>query len=973
MTDSEQREAARKFAQKWLKGGKEEQDGRSYWFDLLQRVFGIENVTDYINFEKTVPVKDKDGIIHPCRIDEYIPSVKVLIEMKGSEFALDVPELRLGEWVTPDEQAMKYYNALPYEERGRWIVTCNFTNIWIYDMNKPLDPPTKIKLSELETKYNKLLFLVDTDVKEISHEMELSIAAGDIVGKIYDAFYGQYHIPEPEKGESTEKKEEREQKLEWLNTLCVRIVFCLYAEDAGLFGKKNMFHDYLLPKPVDECRSALKRLFENLDIKEENRNEYLEEDIAQFPYVNGGLFEKEIEIPRFTPEIKELILKEASEDFDWKEISPTIFGAVFESTLNPDTRRNGGMHYTSIENIHKVIDPLFLDNLKDELDKICNMQTIKKKQAALDEFQTKIAGLTFFDPACGSGNFLTETYLSLRRLENKVLSEKEKTRYKKDLDNFGHIEGQLSFGSDYSSYNPVKVSIQQFYGLEINDFAVTVAKTALWIAESQMLEETKSILYDFREDFLPLKTYVNITQANSLHYDWNKVISATRLDYIMGNPPFVGARLMSGEQKQDINKIFDGWKNVGNLDYVSGWYKKAADYIKGTSIHVALVSTNSVVQGDSVATLWEPLLNDGIYINFGWRTFRWDSEAHIKAHVHCVIVGFSRKDNKDKKIYSTSYEKDIDNNTVERISISSVKRINAYLVDYDNIYIRNRTKPLCDVPELLTGSQRIDNDNYIFTADERNEFIRSEPLSEKFFYTWYGGDEFLYNRPRYCLWLGNCTPAELRKMPHVIKLVNNVREYRSNSNRVQTRRCADRPTHFGLEVIPKTDFIIMPVVSSEKRRIIPMGFMHPGVICSNQVNMIPNASLYEFGILESNVHMAWMRQVAGRLKSDYRYSKGLVYNNFPWPVVNDATKQEIIKTAQGILDARALYPDSNLADLYDPDVMPSELLKAHQKNNMAVMKAYGFYKRAGNKSELYSELETVSALMQMYQQLVQEM
>ena len=757
--------------------------------------------------------------------------------------------------------------------------------------------------------------------------MEISIQAGDIVGKLYDALIKQY------------KDSTNEHSLKSLNALCVRLVFCLYAEDAGIFGRRNMFHDYLVNYDAEHTRSALIDLFQVLDQKEEERDPYLREDLAEFPYVNGGLFSDEsIEIPRITEEIRDIILKDASEGFDWSDISPTIFGAVFESTLNPETRRSGGMHYTSIENIHKVIDPLFLDDLKAELDSLEKINVNNTRTKKLHQFQDKLASLTFLDPACGSGNFLTETYLSLRRLENRVI---------KDL-----TGGQMVFGE---AINPIKVSITQFFGIEINDFAVTVAKTALWIAESQMMKETEEIIVQ-QLDFLPLTTNANIIEANALRIDWNEVVPAEKLDYIMGNPPFVGARLMSILQKQDVSRIFNGWKNAGNLDYVACWYKKAADYITGTSIKVALVSTNSVSQGDAVPTLWKPLFKENININFAYQTFVWDSEASAKAHVHCVIIGFSKTKTKDettgcKKIFSNG-------------SVISAEHINAYLLNADDVFIENRSNPLCDVPKMGIGSQPIDDGNFLFDSkNDMDAFIKEEPKSEKYFHLWYGSREFISQKPRYCLYLGDCSPAELRSMPKCLERVKNVRLFREKSNRTSTRKSADVPSKFGATNIPNTNYIVIPKVSSQRRRYIPMGFMSPDILCSDLVFLLPNASLYHFGILESNVHMAWMRVVCGRLKSDYRYSNTLVYNNFPWPLPTDEQKARIEHTAQGILDARALYPDSSLADFYDPLTMPQELRKAHIANDRAVMAAYGF-------STKMSEADCVAELMKMYVELV---
>lgn len=935
MTDAEQREAARQFANKWKGRGREDEDGRSYWIDFLSNVLGMENVTDRVEFEKKVVV---DG--NTKRIDVYIPETHVLIEQKSLGKALDHKIMNSGSIeLTPYDQAKRYNDNLPYDEKARWIITSNFSDIWIYDMNARVPEAVKISLDEIPSKYPLLDILIKKDVQKISHEMEVSIKAGDIVGLLYEAFLKQYKIPEVKaKEETIEQKEKREHKLKSLNALCVRIVFCLYAEDAGIFGKRNIFHDYLKAYEVKDCRRALLELFKVLDTPVSERDEYLEEDLAQFPYVNGGLFSDEtIEIPPLTEEIKELLLTKASEDFDWSDISPTIFGAVFESTLNPETRRSGGMHYTSISNIHKVIDPLFLDELQTEFHEILKIQVQRTKVKRLDEFQNKLASLTFLDPACGSGNFLTETYLSLRRLENEVIREK--------------VGGQMTLGD---VHNPIRVSIQQFYGIEINDFAVTVAKTALWIAESQMMEETKNIVYGFNDDFLPLKTYVNITEGNALRLDWNNVISKSRLNYVMGNPPFVGARWMNKDQKKDMEYVFQGIKDFGNLDFVTAWYKKASDYILNTDICVSFVSTNTITQGEQPAIFWKPLFEMGIHINYAYRTFQWDSEANLKAHVHCVIVGFSYVQNNRKKILF-----DVDGVP------HSAKNINAYLIDADNVFVASRKHPICDVPEIGIGNKPIDGGYYLFEKDEMVNFVKKEPKATNYFHPWYGAREFINQKPRYCLYLGNCVPSELRKMPECMKRVEAVREYRLNSTSAGTRKIADNPTRFHVSNFPKGNYIVIPQVSSERRRYIPMGYMDETVLCSDKVRIMTEGTLYHFGVLESNIHMAWMRAICGRLKSDYSYTVNHVYNNFPWPSSTDEQKEKIKKTAQAILDARALYPNSSLADLYDPLTMPPELLKAHNANNRAVMDAYGF-------STKISEADCVAELMKMYQKLTEE-
>ena len=841
MTAAQQQQAAKKFAAYWKDKGYEKGESQSFWLSLLRDVYGVEQPEQFITFEEQVHLD------HTSFIDGAIPSTKVLIEQKGLGKDLNKPIKQSdGTMLTPFQQAKRYITELPLSQHPRWVVTCNFAQFYVYDMERPGGEPEIIELASLEKEYYRLQFLVDTGSEHLKREMEVSIAAGEIVGLLYDALYKQYASPQAE------------QSLKSLNKLCVRLVFCLYAEDAGIFGHHGMFHDYLAAFDTRGMRKALVELFRVLDTKLQDRDPYLQDDnpeLAAFPYVNGGLFSDEnIEIPPFTDEIRNLLLNKASEDFNWAEISPTIFGAVFESTLNPETRRSGGMHYTSIENIHKVIDPLFLDALKAELDEICETPIERTKNAKLRAFQRKLAGLKFLDPACGSGNFLTETYLSLRRLENKILLE------------LSH--GQVTMYT--ASESPIQVSISQFYGIEINDFAVTVAKTALWIAESQMMKETEKILL-VPLDFLPLKTNAYIVEGNALRTDWESVIPKSELNYIMGNPPFVGARLMDKAQKDDINHIFAGWKNAGNLDYVCCWYKKAADIMQNTAIRTALVSTNSVSQGESVANLWKPLFADGAHIDFAYRTFRWDSEAKSKAHVHCVIIGFSTAVNPaERRIYSS-----------ERYQVA--KNINGYLLDGDNVFIESRNKPLCNVPEIGIGNKPIDGGFYLFEKEEMEDFIKKEPASKIYFRPWYGSKEFINQKSRYCLWLGDCSPAELKTMPLCLERVKLVKEYRLNSTSAGTVKLADKPTHFHVENMPDSTYILVPKVSSERRRYVPIGFMTPDVLCSDLVFIIPNASLYHFGILTSNVHMAWMRAVCGRLEMRYRYSKDVVYNNFPWP------------------------------------------------------------------------------------------
>lgn len=919
MKINEQKNKAKEFSKFWNNKGYEKGQSQAFWLQLLSEVFGVEKPTEFIEFEDQVHIDKSTGFI-----DAYIPSTKVLIEQKSIDKDLKKAIKQSdGSLLTPFQQAKKYIVELPVDKHPKWVITCNFKSFLIYNMNNPNGEPEEILLENLEKEYYRLQFLVDSENANLKKEMEVSIKAGELVGKIYDEILPLYKDPE------------NEETLRSLNMLCVRLVFCLYAEDAGLFGKHNMFHDYLSRFEIIDLRMALINLFKVLDTKNEDRDPYLNDELSQFPYVNGGLFADEnIEIPNLNEKVKEIILSKASEEFDWSDISPTIFGAVFESTLNPETRRKGGMHYTSIENIHKVIDPLFLDELKKELEeKILNVTTANTIKKNVSQFQDKISKLKFLDPACGSGNFLTETYLSLRKLENQALEKLNK--------------GQIQFGME--QFNPIKVSISQFYGIEINDFAVTVAKTALWIAESQMMKETEEILH-LNLDFLPLKSYANITEENALRIDWNEVVPKEELNYIMGNPPFIGARLMNKEQKEDISNIFKGSKGLGNLDYVCCWYKKATDYIRQTKIEVAFVSTNSITQGEQTSILWKDIINKGININFAYRTFRWDSEAKQKASVFCVIIGFSYNIRDIKVIYT------------DNAIFKNVNNINPYLVEAPNIFIDSRTETICNAPKMGIGNKPIDGGNYLFAPHEKDEFVKKEPKSEKWFKKWYGSQEFIENKPRYCLWLKHCLPDELRKMPECLKRMEAVKNFRLNSKSEGTRKIALNPTKFHVENFPTGTYIVIPEVSTDKRKYIPIGFMNDNVLCSNLVKITETASLYHFGVLTSNVHMAWVRAICGRLGNGYRYSVNIVYNNFPWCNPTDNQKERIEKTAQAILDARALYPNSSLADLYDELTMPPELRKAHQENDKAVMEAYGFDWRNMTESDCVAEL------MKMYQE-----
>lgn len=946
---AEQKKAAKAFAAEWARDCKEDGNTAPFWLSLLRDVYGVEHPEQVISFEDTVKHEEKGNSLF---VDAWIPSMRVIIEQKNADAPLDKKYPRHGRMLTPYEQAFEYDQTQPVDRRARYIVACNFHEFWIYDMNEPeaFRKAIKLKLSDLPDHYDQLNFLVNTNYKPTDmEEVKVSVKAGELVGKLYDAFVQVYREYQPADYTAEDKKKDMHD----LNVLCVRIVFCLYAEDSGLFGAPDAFRHYLGTWKIENTKEALEKLFAVLDTKIEERPRFLDSKLSSFPYVNGGLFHDDtIEIPPINKEIYDIIYEDMSKGFDWSAISPTIFGAVFESTLNPETRRSGGMHYTSIENIHKVIDPLFLDDLKKEFNTLVSIPdsekfSTRRKETALkweyrqklEDFQNKLASLTFLDPACGSGNFLTETFICLRRLENRVIRE---------------LTGGQGF---LDLYNPIKVSIKQFYGIEINDFAVTVAKTALWIAESQMMQETEDIIV--REiNFLPLKTNAYIHEGNALHMDWNDVIPASKISYVMGNPPFRGYSLQSRKQKEDILSIYKDengqtYKAAGKIDYVAGWYFKAAQYMTHTAIKAAFVSTNSITQGEQAAAVWKPIVERfGTHIDFAWRTFIWSSEASDNAAVHCVIVGFSDTLSLGDKII-------FDGNGMKRVA-----NISPYLTDSPTVFISARNKPIAaDVPFMTNGGKPAEGGNLILTAEEKENLLKKEPQAEPLIRPFMMGYDFIHRKPRYCLWLAGASPLALRKCPEVLMRIEKVREYRLQSKKAATRRKAETPQLFDEIKQSNTSYIALPKVSSENRRYIPMDYLHPDVIAGDQLFMILDANLYHFGILESNVHMAWTRTVCGRLKSDYRYSNTVVYNNFPWPNPTPAQKARIEKSAQGILDARKLYPDASLADLYDPLTMPPELRRAHQENDKAVMEAYGF------NWHTMTEPECVAELMKMYQKL----
>ena len=944
-SDTAQRQAAKKFVEYWtFQRGSEKGEDQQFWNSLLGEVLAMDDVKSHVQYQVPVPMKGTTKFL-----DAWIPETRVLIEHKSRGVSLDAPQAGHG-GLTPYDQAAEYDAARPFDEKARWIVTCNFDEFRIYDRAKPLAPPLTLKLGNLPKEAYRLAFLVNPKEKAIDRELEISVQAGRIVGEIYDALLGQYcggrgatALPGDGRAGSPLPADEH---LAALNRLCVRLVFCLYAEDADIFPK-DCFRRLLENTPSLFLRERLLRLFQTLDTPTDKRNPYLDAELCAFPYTNGGLFkvesvkckmENEVaastgvdstlhfslftlhsldDIPPISDEIRQLLI--GASQFDWREITPTIFGALFESTLNPVTRRSGGMVYTSVENIHKVIDPLFLDDLTRRVE-----AAIKKgDKRTLLALQAEMASRTFLDPACGSGNFLTETYICLRRLENRIIAALQK----------GQAELDLGIS--------IKISITQFYGLEINDFAVAVAKAALWIAESQMKQETAEILH--REpDYLPLKDNANIVECNALRTNW------PRTDYIIGNPPFRGASNMSDEQKTDAVSVFGKGHLVNSLDLVGAWFHKAAQC--GPGPRCAFVATNSIAQGEQVAPLWKPLVEKyGVEIDFAHRTFRWDNEAFDKAHVHCVIIGFHNSktsSSESKLLFSTVPDPTEGAPRRTKVVSSKVSHINAYLAPAEDVFVESSAKQPAGRQKMTLGNKPADNGNLILTPDERAAILSATPALEPYALRYVGAKDLIHEDViRYCLWLKDASPAIYHTNREVMRRIAAVREFRLASTSSATRKAAETPWKFFFAPHNGKPYLIIPATTSERREYVPIAFMPGNVIASNSNQIIPDATPYDFGVLTSSVHKLWLETVGGRLKSDFRYSGGMVYNTFPWPddPVNpvNPVKEKITATAQGILDARAAHPDCSLAVLYDPLTMPSDLRAAHEANDKAVLAAYG--------------------------------
>lgn len=898
---------AKEFVRRWkeilsaVPEGKnnEQQDTAKFWQDLLVNVLGVpsSSVATFVDFERKVRGR---------RIDVFVSDHHFLCEQKSVGVDLDKPEPRQGRMETPYQQAIWYAQHLPYSERPRWLMTCNFETFRLYDLDeeRPEDGMQEFTLDELPDCVHMLSFLTSKETSRLHKEQQLSIEAGGYVSKLYDALSKQYHHIDGD--DETAREEQRS-----LNVLITRIIFMLYAEDADLLQSHSAFGDFCRRDP-HKLRGRLMELFRVIDTPISERDEYMDEELAAFPYVNGGLFsDASIVIPQMTDEIARAIV-DASEGFMWRDISGVIFGGVFEGTLNPETRHAGGMHYTSVENIERCLKPLFLDDLWDELHRAEGERSNAKRRQMLDALHDKIASITIGDPACGSGNFLTEAYRQLRTIENRIIEDENGDQTVLTID------------------NPIRVSLDQLYGIEINDFAVAVAKTALWITEEQMLRKTQEILPTYNFDFLPLRNLSNLHEGNALTTDWSEVFPHD-LTFIVGNPPFLGSSVRTKEQTADLEQVFGPERKWGKCDYCVGWYKKAADFMRGKRCRAALVSTNSITQGEQVEPTWKRLFDAGIVINFAYRTFIWDNEATDKAHVHCVIIGFSYDASGDRRLYYNDG------------SVRSVKNINGYLADAPSVFIATRSKPIDDKHAKLTqGSKVVDGGNLILSPEEAEAFKAKYPKLADLIRPYVGGRELINGGTRFCLWLKGVDPTRYASNKEIVERLNEVREVRLSSPTKEFNQAADTPWLFVQDRQPDMDYLAAPKVSSQRRTYLPVGWLESTVVATDQLWISTDSTLYDFGIMSSLVHAAWMRAVAGRMKSDYRYAP-VVYNNLVYPDATEEQESVVEQCAQRVLDARKHYPDASLATLYDPDkaILFPALVRAHRELDSAVEAAYG--------------------------------
>lgn len=916
MGDRDRRAAAREFVGRWRDRGDERQDTQAFWLDLLTSVFDLRNAAEVCRFEHPVKTMASN---HTGYADLWVEPARLLVEQKGAGIDLAKKEPRQGRMVTPAEQARDYANGIPLSQRPRYIVACNFREFWFYDLE--LDPQCRkpyltVTLDQLPDNLAAFAMLEGGEEAQAVLTHKVSVEAGRIMGDLHrlasEAYVAAGADPDDPKVHHA------------LAVLMTRLMFLLFCEDSGII-EADAFKDYLKSFKYENYQTALQDLFAWLDTKDEDRNPYLSPDdpLRKFPYMNGGLYRERIFLPKLGDNFAHTLLVNASQEFNWSGVSPTVFGSIFEGALSHDHRRSNGQHFTSVANIHRVLDPLFLDDLEREFEEACAAPVAGgARTKALGRLNENLGTLVFLDPAAGSGNFLTEAYLSLRRLENRIFIELQR-------DSDAYQAYMPGFGEDQGHNLDVTVSLANFHGIELEDYACCVARTALWIAEQQANIATQRITGRPYEA-LPLNDYEGIVCADALNLDWSQVVPADQVTYICGNPPFRGARKQDPRQKAELMSVYGHAKNSGNIDYAAGWFKKAADYTRRSHTRCAFVATNSICQGEQVANAWAPITNEGVHIDFAWPTFVWDSQSDDMAHVHVVIVGFSRERTEHKLLYTPERTTEVDN-------------INAYLIDGPDIYVWSRSTPLCDVPKMRSGNKPIDNGFYLFTDEEKRDFLEKEPGAAPYIHPWIGSREFINGYNRWVLWLGDTKPSDLLKLPLCQERVRAVRDYRLASKSAPTRELAKRPTRFHIETMPAGNSIVIPVTSSERRAYLPMGFVGPDVICSNLVNLVPNASVYEFGVLQSQFSNAWMRTVGSRMKSDYRYSANVVYNNFIWPDPTPGQKAEVERCAQAVLDARKVYDDCSLAQMYDPDNawMFPDLVSAHHELDAAVEAAYG--------------------------------
>lgn len=907
---------ALKFSKTWADASSEDSEAKPFWIDFFD-IFGVTDrrVATFEHAVKKLPgVKSRtDGFV-----DLFWPGM-LLVEHKSRGKDLD----------RAMDQALAYLSGIAERELPQIIIVCDFARFRVRQL--ATGETTEFELAELHKNVKLFGLIAGYKAQTIAPQDPVNIKAAERMGKLHDALKASGY-----EGHA-------------LEVLLVRLLFCLFADDTGIFQPAQILRSFIEERTSEDGSDLgprLSQLFQVLNTPEDKRSKALDEQLAAFPYVNGKLFEEPLPMADFNRAMREAFLDACA--LDWSAISPAIFGSLFQSIMDDKARRNLGAHYTSEENILKLIKPLFLDELWAEFEKV------KSNKNRLLEFHKKLRTLTFFDPACGCGNFLVISYRELRLLELAVLRA-------------SHTSGQQAL----DVHHLISLNVDQFYGVEIEEFPAQIAQVALWLLDHQM---NMRVSEEFGMYFarIPLRHTACVVNDNALQLDWNEVLPAERCSYVLGNPPFVGAKFMDDAQREDTRLVFSGLDNAGLLDFVAAWYVLATRYMAvNTNLRCAFVSTNSITQGEQVGVLWGWMLAQGVRIQFAHRTFNWSNEARGKAAVHCVIVGFGLQDRADKTIFE--YE-DIKGDPLA----VPARNINPYLVDAPDVVLPRRSNPICSVPQIGIGNKPIDDGNYLFTTAEKDAFIAVEPQSSKWFRRWLGADEFLNGYERWCLWLGDCPPIELRAMPQAVKRVQAVKDFRLASKSLPTQKLANTPTRFHVENIPLSPYLLIPRVSSERRMFIPMGYINIDTLTSDSAHVAIQVGLFHFGVLASTMHNAWVRYTCGRLESRYRYSKDIVYNNFPWPDLSvelgafsaeQKAKAAIEAAAQAVLDARAQFQTgptpSSLADLYDPLTMPPALLKAHQKLDAAVDAAYAL--TAGGKKTYKNDAERVAYLFELYQ------